>query len=54
MKQHDQRCTPRSQDWQDLWAAITEVGHELKNIVVEEWRRLTGKCPKRDEHEGGV
>lgn len=68
MKQHDQQCTSRADDWRDLWAAIKafpkgRVGHELENIVREEWRRLTGKCPKKppsidqfkskvyDEHE---
>lgn len=27
------------------------IGHELKNIVIEEWRRWTGKCPEKDEHD---
>lgn len=56
---NDQRCTSRRDDWRDLFIAIRafprgRIGHELKNIVVEEWRRWTGKCPKDDSQESGV
>lgn len=27
---------------------LLTVGHTGKNILVEEWRRMTGKCPKGD------
>lgn len=63
-RQHNQQCTSRSQDWLDLWNAVDRtldgahprgrIMHELKNIGVEEWSRWTGKCPRHDEHEGGV
>lgn len=53
---HDNRCTPRRDDWKDLCRAIRafphgRIGHEIKNVLREEWRRLTGKCQDKDEHE---
>lgn len=59
MSNRNGRCTTRKQDWTDLWEAVRvfprgRLLHELKNIVVEEWRRWRGKCPDKDEHETEV
>ena len=47
----DQRCSSRKEDWQRFWNAIClldfmDILHTGKNIIVEEWRRWTGKCEK--------
>lgn len=54
----DQRCTPFSQNIADLWSAIKgepredgrkwldAVGHEVKNVILELYRKITGSCPK--------
>lgn len=60
MSLHDQRCSERADDWDSLWQQIKifphgRILHKAWNILVEEWRRWTGKCPKQpDEHEDGV
>ena len=38
----------------DYWPDNPRVLHEVKNIIVEEWRRLTGKCPDDTDSKSGV
>ena len=48
-REHDQQCTSRQEDWAALWLAVRtwgRIGHEVKNVFREEWRRITRKCPK--------
>lgn len=51
MGKNDQQCSSRKEDWIRFWNAIclfdiADVLHTGKNILVEEWRRIRGKCEK--------
>ena len=50
MPANDQQCSSRKEDWQRFGAAWLQVLHTGKNILVEEWRRIRGKCSEGDEH----
>lgn len=55
MSDNDQRCSSRKEDWLRFWRALKSfdwrgILHTGKNILVEEWRRIRGKCPQGDEH----
>lgn len=43
---HDSQCSTRKEDWTRFGQALLLVLHTGKNIIVEEYRRIRGLCPK--------